>query len=127
MFNKALNVDLTLKQRMDRLTKNNNYLVMSVSRMQIAQNLRKMKLYHSFTNLGWSHHNLNNKIIALDEFGASATPIIIQTKDLEMNFKAVAPKLDKLPSPDLSNKAEELDKDHMNTIKAPSFILIPPF
>ena len=80
MFQKALGIELTLQQRMDRLVKNNDYVVMSVSPMQISTRVRKMKLSHSFANLGGTFHNPNNKIIALDGFGAASTPMIIQSK-----------------------------------------------
>ena len=96
MFQKALGIGLTLEQRMDRLVKNTDYIVMSVSPIQVSSRLRKMKLYHSFANLRGTFHNPNIRIVALDGFRATATPMIIQAKDLEANFEVVAPNFEAL-------------------------------
>ena len=127
MFQKALDTGLTKEQRMDRLVKNNDYIVMPVSAMQVSSRIRKMKLYHSFANLGGTFHNPNNKIVALDGFGATATPIIIQPNDLESNFEVVAPNFEALSDRESWKEVETLNKEDKKIVKAPNFIFIPPF
>ena len=105
------------------LTEDVNVVVLSA-----AASKNKVKLYHSFENLGGTRVNSKNKVVALDGFGVRATPVTFVEDSLKsvVDFKV----------PSSTNLKALTNKEDVSKCLAPlngaefknaSFVILPPF
>ena len=96
----------------------------------IAPVTGKIKLYYGFTNLGGTRTRAQNKIVALEGIGASATPLFFPEDGLLNNCSVRIPLVSDLASALDSETFRQISPEsgaRRTTFKNSGYIMLPPF
>ena len=88
---------------------------------------KKVKIFHSFKNLGGTRIKPTNKIVALDGLGCSATPTLFITDSLKKEIKFKTPLYTTLKAITESDSVKASAPLNGNKFNHASFIILPPF
>ena len=105
------------------ITEDENSIILSASSIP-----NKIKLYHSFHNLGGTRVKPNNKIVALDGFGCLATPTLFDSDSLKKIVKFKTPSYTTLKAITETTSVSSCSAPiNGNELEHASFIILPPF
>ena len=98
--------------------------------LAISPILNKVKLYHSFTNLGGTRVNPDQKIVGLEGFGPVATPVIFDTDSITGKVNVRTPPYNTLKyisDPENVNPTTVTFTNNTPDFEHATFVILPPF
>ena len=94
--------------------------------LAVAPVTKKLKVYHSFENLGGIRVKPEDKIVGLEGFGPSATPLLFKTDCIKTSLSIRSPTFTSLKT---ISDAKDVATASVSSqeFKNASFIILPPF